>query len=204
MVAENQMVHPGAMTVLGTPVDLSRIACNTYVAAGLTDDITPWQTCYRTAQLVSGHSEFVLCSSGHIQTVVADPKHPRLGYFVNPATPPKAEDWLVAAQRHEGSWWEHWVGWPAEHSGGHSEAPQALGSSHFPPKEPAPGTYILQECRRARHRRAAIGRRKRLPRLTTRHWQALCRLHTGNEQLSDRYPICSSGFHPASTCPSGT
>jgi polyhydroxyalkanoate synthase subunit PhaC len=143
LVGENQMVHPGAMAVLGTPVDLSRIACDTYVAAGLTDHITPWQTCYRTTQLVSGHSHFVLCSSGHIQTVVADPKHPRLGYFVNPATPPKAEDWLAAAQRHEGSWWEHWVGWLAERSGGHSEAPQAMGSSRFPPRGPAPGTYIL-------------------------------------------------------------
>jgi polyhydroxyalkanoate synthase subunit PhaC len=143
LVGENQMVHPGAMAVLGTPVDLSRIACDTYVAAGLTDHITPWQTCYRTTQLVSGHSQFVLCSSGHIQTVVADPKHPRLGYFVNPATPPKAEDWLAAAQRHEGSWWEHWVGWLAERSGGHSEAPQAMGSSRFPPRGPAPGTYIL-------------------------------------------------------------
>jgi polyhydroxyalkanoate synthase subunit PhaC len=143
MVGENQMVHPGAMTVLGTPVDLSRIACDTYVAAGLTDHITPWKTCYQTTQLVSGRSEFVLCSSGHIQTVVADPKHPRLGYFVNQATPPKAEDWLAAAQRHEGSWWEHWVGWLAERSGGHSEAPEALGSINFPPKEPAPGTYIL-------------------------------------------------------------
>ena len=89
MVAENQMVHPGAMTVLGTPIDLSRITTDTYVAAGLTDHITPWQTCYRTVHLVSGHAEFVLCSSGHIQTVVADPKHRGLGYFVNPATPPK-------------------------------------------------------------------------------------------------------------------
>ena len=56
MVAGNQMVHPGAMTVLGTPIDLSRISTDTYVAAGLTDHITPWQTCYRTTQLVSGHA----------------------------------------------------------------------------------------------------------------------------------------------------
>ena len=143
MVGENQMVHPGAMTALGTPVDLSRVACDTYVAAGLTDHIVPWQTSYKTTQLVSGHAEFVLCSSGHIQTVVADPKHRGLGYFVNPATPPSADDWLAAAERHEGSWWEHWVGWLAERSGEQIAAPQAMGSSRFPPKEPAPGTYIL-------------------------------------------------------------
>ena len=144
LVAGNQMVHPGGMTVLGTPIDLSRITTDTYVAAGKTDHITPWQACYRTTHLVSGHAEFVLCSSGHIQTVVADPKHRGLGYFVNPATPDKAEDWLAAAQRHEGSWWEHWVGWLAERSGEQIAAPQAIGSSRFPPKEPAPGTYILR------------------------------------------------------------
>jgi polyhydroxyalkanoate synthase subunit PhaC len=142
LVGENQMVHPGAMTVLGTPVDLSRIACDTYVAAGLTDHITPWQTSYKTTQLVSGHSEFVLCSSGHIQTVVADPKHRGLGYFVNPATPPKADDWLAAAERHEGSWWEHWVAWLAERSGEQSAAPHALGSTRFLPIEAAPGSYV--------------------------------------------------------------
>jgi polyhydroxyalkanoate synthase subunit PhaC len=143
MVAGNQMVHPGAMTILGTPIDLSRITTDTYVAAGLTDHITPWQACYRTTHLVSGHSEFVLCSSGHIQTVVADPKHRGLGYFVNPDTPPSADEWLKAAERHEGSWWEHWTAWLAERSGEQIAAPQALGSSRFPPKEPAPGTYIL-------------------------------------------------------------
>jgi poly[(R)-3-hydroxyalkanoate] polymerase subunit PhaC len=105
------------MTVLGTPIDMSRAACDTYVVAGRTDHITPWHTCYRTTLMVSGRSQFVLCSSGHIQTVVADPKHPRLGYYVNPETPPGAEGWLAGAQRHEGSWWEHWAGWLAGRSG---------------------------------------------------------------------------------------
>jgi polyhydroxyalkanoate synthase subunit PhaC len=143
MIAENQLVHPGAMTVLGTPIDLSRITTDTYVAAGLTDHITPWQTCYRTTQLVSGHSEFVLCSSGHIQTVVADPKHRGLGYFLNPATPPNADDWLAAAERHEGSWWDHWVRWLAERSGEQSEPPRTLGSTRYPPIQAAPGRYIF-------------------------------------------------------------
>jgi polyhydroxyalkanoate synthase len=144
LVAGNQMVHPGGMTVLGTPIDLSRITCDTYVASGMTDHITPWHTGYRSTQLVSGQSQFVLCSSGHIQTVVADPKHRGLGYFVNPETPPDAEQWLAGAQRHEGSWWEHWTGWLAERSGAQVAASQSLGSPRFPPKEPAPGTYVQQ------------------------------------------------------------
>jgi poly[(R)-3-hydroxyalkanoate] polymerase subunit PhaC len=143
LTAENQLARPGAMEVLGTPIDISRISCDTYVAAGRTDHITPWDTCYRTTQLVSGKSEFVLCSSGHIQTVVADPKHRGLGYFVNPETPPAAGQWLAGAQRHEGSWWEHWAGWLSGRSGEQIEAPKSLGSARFAAIEPAPGTYVL-------------------------------------------------------------
>jgi polyhydroxyalkanoate synthase len=144
LAAGNQLARPGTMQVLGTPIDVSRIACDTYVVAGRTDHITPWQTCYRTTQMVSGHSQFVLCSSGHIQTVVADPNHPRLGYFINPETPPQAEQWMAGAQRHEGSWWEHWAGWLADRSGEQIAAPQSAGSSRFPAKEPAPGVYVRQ------------------------------------------------------------
>jgi len=144
MTAGNQLVHPGGVTVLGTPIDISRIACDTYVVAGRTDHITPWQSCYRTTQMVSGRSEFVLCSSGHIQTVVADPKHHGLGYYLNPVTPPEAEDWLAHAERHEGSWWEHWADWLGERSGEQIAAPQSLGSNRFPAQEPAPGRYVRQ------------------------------------------------------------
>jgi polyhydroxyalkanoate synthase len=144
MVSRNQLAHPGAMKVLGTPIDLSSITTDTYVAAGRTDHITPWETCYRSIHMVSGHAQFVLCSSGHIQTVVADPKHRGLGYFVNPETPPSAEQWLADAQRHEGSWWEHWVGWLADRSGEQIAAPQSIGSARFPAIEPAPGTYIYK------------------------------------------------------------
>jgi polyhydroxyalkanoate synthase subunit PhaC len=144
IVAGNQLVHPGAMRVLGTPIDISGITCDTYVAAGLTDHITPWHTCYRTTQMVSGRTQFVLCSSGHIQTVVADPKHRGLGYYLNPETPPTAEQWMAGARRHEGSWWDHWVGWLAERSGEQVRSPSSLGSRRFPAREPAPGTYIYQ------------------------------------------------------------
>ena len=144
MVAGNQLVHPGAMTILGTPIDLSRIGCDTYVVAGRTDHITPWETCYRNTQMVSGRSQFVLCSSGHIQTVVADPEHRGLGYYLNPETPPEAGQWMADAQRHEGSWWQHWAGWLADRSGEQVAAPQSVGSPRFPAKEPAPGTYVYQ------------------------------------------------------------
>jgi polyhydroxyalkanoate synthase subunit PhaC len=144
MTAGNKLVRPGGITVLGTPIDISRIDCDTYVVAGRTDHITPWQACYRTTQMVSGRSEFVMCSSGHIQTVVADPKHRGLGYYLNPETPPDARQWLAGAQRHEGSWWEHWAGWLGERSGEQIAAAESLGSPRFPALEAAPGSYVHQ------------------------------------------------------------
>jgi polyhydroxyalkanoate synthase len=144
MTAGNKLVRPGGMTVLGTPIDISRIDCDSYVVAGRTDHITPWKACYRTTQMVSGRTQFVLVSSGHIQTVVADPKHHGLGYYLNPETPPESEEWLAHAERHEGSWWEHWAGWLGERSGQQIAAPGSLGSSRYPAKEPAPGSYVRQ------------------------------------------------------------
>jgi polyhydroxyalkanoate synthase len=144
LVAGNQLTYPGGMTALGTPIDISRVTKDTYVAAGRTDHITPWTTCYRTTQMVSGASRFVLCSSGHIQTVVADPGHPRLGYYTNPATPADPQEWMAAAERHEGSWWEDYSAWLAERSGNKKAAPAAVGSKRYPAGDPAPGAYVLR------------------------------------------------------------
>jgi polyhydroxyalkanoate synthase len=143
IVAGNKLAHPGALTVLGTPVDLSAIRCDSFVAGGRTDHITPWQGCYQTTQMLSGNSQFVLCSSGHIQTVVAAPDHPRLGYFTNPQTPADPEAWLAAAQRHDGSWWDHLAAWLAARSADTRPAPEQVGSSTHPAAEAAPGTYVF-------------------------------------------------------------
>ena len=143
LAAGNQLARPGAMTVLGTPIDTSRIACDTYVVAGRTDHITPWHTCYRTTQMVSGHSQFVLCSSGHIQTVVADPKHPRLGTTsIRRRRPRPTSGWRARSGTRAPGGSTGRAGWPT--------VPVVMSrhpspsAARFPAKEPAPGTYIHQ------------------------------------------------------------
>jgi polyhydroxyalkanoate synthase len=42
----NAFTHPGALEVLGTPIDLSKVSNDAYIIAGITDHITPWQGCY--------------------------------------------------------------------------------------------------------------------------------------------------------------
>ena len=142
MVAGNSR-RTGRHDVLGTPIDLSRIGCDTYVVAGRTDHITPWETCYRTTQMVSGRSQFVLCSSGHIQTVVADPKHRGSGTTSSgDAARGRAVDGGRAAAR--GLLVAALGRRLADRSGEQVAAPQSVGSPRFPAKEPAPGTYVYQ------------------------------------------------------------
>ncbi len=133
----------GALTVLGTPVELGKVTVDAYVVAGSTDHIIPWQTAYRTTQMLGGESEFVLSSSGHIQAIVNPPGNPKASYRTATGTPPDDVDaWLAASDQHTGSWWEHWTAWLAARSGDQRPAPGELGSAAHPPLEPAPGRYV--------------------------------------------------------------
>ena len=142
IVIENQLIEPGKLTILGTPVDIHKIAIDMFVVGGMTDHITPWQGCYHTVQMVSGNAEFLLSSSGHVQTLVAAPGHRGQYYFTNSQTPPDPSEWQAGAQRHDGSWWEHWVEWLHERSGEQRRPRRTLGSTTYPATEPAPGMYI--------------------------------------------------------------
>ena len=77
LAMENSLARPGALTVLGVPIDLGRITVDSYVVAGITDHITPWENCYRSAQLFGGTTRFVLSTSGHIAALVNPPGTPR-------------------------------------------------------------------------------------------------------------------------------
>jgi polyhydroxyalkanoate synthase subunit PhaC len=140
---KNALVRPGAMRVLGTPVHLSRITLPTFVTGALTDHLTPWDGCYRTTQLLSGPTTFVLSSSGHIQSLVNPPGNPRASYWTGGDPGPDPHAWRASAEQHTGSWWEPWAKWMQERSGDEVEAPTSVGSSAHPPLEPAPGTYVV-------------------------------------------------------------
>ncbi len=138
----NALVKPGALRVLGTPVHLSRITVPTFVTGALTDHITPWDGCYRTTQLLSGPSTFVLSSSGHIQSLVNPPDNPKASYWTGGEPGPDPHAWRASAEQHTGSWWQPWSEWALEHSGDEVPAPEELGSAAHPVLEPAPGSYV--------------------------------------------------------------
>jgi polyhydroxyalkanoate synthase len=140
---DNKLVRPGEMTVLGTPIDLSRITVPTFVTGATTDHLTPWTGCYRTTQLLSGPSTFVLSSSGHIQSLVNPPGNPKMFHYTGDEPGPTPEAWLEAAEKHSGSWWEAWAPWTIDRSGDEVPAPTELGSVEHPPLEAAPGSYVV-------------------------------------------------------------
>ena len=99
------------LEVLGTPVDLRRVTVETYVTGATTDHLTPWQGCYRTTQLLSGPSTFVLSNAGHIASLVNPPGNPKAHYFAGPEPGGDPDDWLAGAEQQAGTWWEHWTAW---------------------------------------------------------------------------------------------
>ncbi|MCW2613936.1 MAG: phaA [Frankiales bacterium] len=143
---DNTLPAKGALTVLGTPVDLSSVTVPTFVTGAVNDHLTPWTGCYRTTSMLSGPSTFVLSNAGHIASLVNPPGNPKASYFVGGEPGPDAEAWRAAADRRTGSWWEAWSAWSAERSGDQHPAPAALGDADHPPLEPAPGAYVLDRA----------------------------------------------------------
>lgn len=141
--ADHRLTSPGRMSVLDTPIDLAQVKCETYVLAGISDHITPWQGVFNTSRTLGGKNEFVLSSSGHIQSLINPPGNPKAKYFTNAKPAKFADDWLASAQSVQGTWWEHWRDWLKERSGRLRPAATTLGSAGHPPAEAAPGTYVV-------------------------------------------------------------
>jgi polyhydroxyalkanoate synthase len=142
---ENNFIKPGKVSLLGRPIDLSRIAAELYAVGAEKDHIVPWRSAWRIARLTRAKTRFVLAASGHIAGMINPPAKGKGGYWTNDADtkPETAEEWLAGALRHEGSWWTDWTAWLAARSGQKRPAP-AIGSAVHPPLCEAPGTYVLE------------------------------------------------------------
>ncbi|WP_028066738.1 PHA/PHB synthase family protein [Solirubrobacter soli] len=126
---ENAIATPGALTVLDTPVDLGAIDVDSYIVAGATDHIIPWENAYRSTELLGGESRFILSSSGHIQALVNPPgPDSRSSYRIR-----EGEAWTQCP----GSWWTDYDQWLAARSGGLVPAPKIDKRA-----AKAPGSYV--------------------------------------------------------------
>ncbi|MGX7002829.1 alpha/beta fold hydrolase [Caballeronia sp. KNU42] len=140
----NLFSKPRALTVLGTPIDLTEVTCDKYVVAGMTDHITPWKGVYNTARTFGGETRFVLSSSGHIQSLINPPGNPKAKFFLNPDLSANADTWLTSARVEKETWWLDWRTWLADRSGERQPAPATLGNKQHPAGVKAPGTYVVE------------------------------------------------------------
>ena len=143
LAMDNLLADAGRVTVMGVPIDLSRIHTDAFVVAGIADHITPWQNCYRTTQLLGGTTRFILSTSGHIAALVNPPGNPKASYQVNKTNPADPTDWLTSAETQQGTWWTEASAWLAERCGGQKPAPEQLGGGGLRPLVDAPGTYVF-------------------------------------------------------------
>jgi polyhydroxyalkanoate synthase len=144
LIDTNPFVNPGRLAVRGKPLDMRLIDIDSYVVAGVTDHITPWQGCYNTAKLYGKRSTFVLSNSGHIQSLINPPGNPKASFQAAPARKATAEAWLKGAEKHAGSWWPHWLEWIKPRSGELVAAPASFGNVDIPPLGEAPGRYVME------------------------------------------------------------
>ena len=142
MGAANALVRPGGATMLGSPVDLAAVDRDSYIVAGITDHICPWQSCYRSTQLLGGRPRFLLSTSGHIAAMVNPPGNDKARYQMAKECPEDPQEWLRRAETCHGSWWPDYAGWLAERCGEEKAAPGELGGGGLVPVGDAPGTYI--------------------------------------------------------------
>ncbi len=128
---------------MGHIVNLKAVTQDGFMLAGVTDHITPWKACYRNVHLFGGELDFVLSSSGHIQSLLNPPGNPKSKYFSNPEFPETADDWVGGAAQIEGSWWPRWDEWLSIRSGEMKKSPKTLGVKAYPPITKAPGSYVF-------------------------------------------------------------
>jgi len=140
--AANALVRPGGANMLGSPVDLAAIDRDSYQIAGITDHICPWQSCYRSTQLLGGRIRFVLSTSGHIAAMVNPPGNEKARYQIAKQCPEDPQEWLRWAETCHGSWWPDYASWLAERCGEEKAAPAELGGAGLAPIGEAPGTYV--------------------------------------------------------------
>ncbi len=143
---DNLLVQPSALSIRGTPLDLSKIKTPCYIQSAKEDHIAPPQSVIKMLDHISAPFRFVLAGSGHIAGVVNPPSANKYQYWINEDAPAKTiEAFLAGAQEHAGSWWPDWAAWLRAHS----PEERAVSAAYMPGEGAckaicdAPGEYVL-------------------------------------------------------------
>ncbi len=143
MYIRNNLVKPGAITLAGVPIDLTKVTVPVYLQASREDHIAPFRSVFKAKHNFSGPVRFVLAGSGHIAGVINPPEANKYQYWLNPAEPDEVDAWIAGATEYPGSWWPDWNAWLAAQSGDDVPA-RVPGDGKLPVIEDAPGSFVRQ------------------------------------------------------------
>ncbi|QDO86056.1 class I poly(R)-hydroxyalkanoic acid synthase [Shewanella psychropiezotolerans] len=135
----NELCEKGKFKVGNVAIDLQKVNAPVYFMSAIEDHIALWQGTYQGNHLLGGDSTFVLGESGHIAGPMNHPDAQKYGFWTNADTKLDARDWLSTADKHDGSWWQHWQTWADERNFGERIEPRTLQG-----ELDAPGTYVKQ------------------------------------------------------------
>jgi len=142
---ENLLVKPGAISIDGTPIDLTRIKTPSYVQAGREDHIAPAESVWRIMAHLSGPKRFVLAGSGHIAGVVNHPDANKYQHWINESDDiDTLEDFVAGANEYPGSWWTDWIAWVGylDEKRVPAKGARIPGKGKAKAIEDAPGRYV--------------------------------------------------------------
>jgi polyhydroxyalkanoate synthase len=146
MLRDNLLREPGGMKIDGVPLDLGATEVPLLAISLKDDHVSAWAATYESAKLWGGPVQFLLGGSGHNAGVINPPSANKHGYWVSDAMPERAEEWLAAAERQEGSWWPHWQARLSEEGKAEKVPARTPGDGDLEVIEPAPGSYVRNRC----------------------------------------------------------
>lgn len=143
---DNLLVVPGAISVAGTPIDLTTVKTPAYVQAGKEDHIAPLESVWKLTEHFTGPVRFLLAGSGHIAGVVNPPAANKYQYWTTDSPQDTLDAFLANAVETKGSWWPDWRAWLETLDGETVPATGARmpGQGKFAVIEDAPGRYVKQ------------------------------------------------------------
>ena len=143
---DNRLVEPGALSIDGTPLDLSQVTTPAYVQAGRDDHIAPPESVWRITEHFAGPLRFVLAGSGHIAGVVNPPAAGKYQHWINDHPADSLAAFVAGAREVKGSWWPDWLAWlrGQGEDGVAATGARQPGGGALPALAEAPGDYVRQ------------------------------------------------------------
>ncbi|MBY0304735.1 MAG: class I poly(R)-hydroxyalkanoic acid synthase [Sphingomonas sp.] len=144
---DNLLVKPGALSISGTPIDLTTVMTPSYIQAGREDHIAPAESVWQLTRQLHGPIRFVLAGSGHIAGVVNPPTAAKYQYWTNPVLGDSLVDFVAGAAETKGSWWPDWIDWIRQQDAASlaAKGPRLPGKGRLKALADAPGSYVCEK-----------------------------------------------------------